>query len=297
MKIDLQIHTNHSDGHESPEEVIVLAKEGGLDVISVTDHDIISGITSTTTEGAKKNIRVIPAVEITTGFRGQPIHVLGYCIDIENKEFIQFLNSVNEYRKNYFISTMSQVNHNLSEKGKNIVDIEKYKNKESKYYSIPGIALFLYEEKIVEGRNDGFAYLGGIADATPNIEPKEAFTIIHTAGGKAFLSHPFAPLISLKNITENKNEQEQIILDFIKEGLDGLECYQTGHGKEDVAFCLELSEKYNLLISAGSDWHGCLEKTGETIKKWLPFYLHKLGDLDVPQDKIIQILKGLDVKI
>jgi hypothetical protein len=58
-----------------------------------------------------------------------------------------------------------------------------------------------------------------------------------------------------------------------------------------------LAEKHNLIISAGSDWHGCLEKTGETIKRWLPFYLKKLGDLEVPEERIKQILKGLDIEI
>lgn len=297
MKIDLQIHTNHSDGHESPEDIIALAKEGKLDVISVTDHDIISGVSDTSKSGIKNNIRVVPGVEITTGYRGQPIHVLGYQIDTTNSELLRFLNSINEYRQNHFVSMISQVNKNLLEKRKLTVNIEEYQNKAPKYYSIPGIALFLFEKKIVIERNDGFAYMTGVVDVAPNIEPKEAFTIIHKAGGKSFLSHPFAPLISLKNISEDKLGQEKIILEFKEQGMNGLECFGTGHTNEDTNFALFLAEKYNLLISAGSDWHGCLKKTGETIKKWLPFYLQNLGDLKVPEERIKQILKGLDIEM
>ncbi len=297
MKIDLQIHTNHSDGHESPKEIITLAKEGKLDVIAVTDHDIVSGFLETKEAGSSENIIVIPGVEITTGYRGQPIHILGYQIDIANPELVNFLQSVNDYRQKHFLSMIPQVNTNLAENGMQTVKIEDYKNKSPKYYSIPGIALFLYEQNIVQARNDGFAYIGGVVDVAPTIEPKEAFEIIHKAGGKAFLSHPFAPKISLKNISEDTLEQEKIILAFKESGMDGLECFGTGHTPEDVEFALMLADKHNLLISAGSDWHGCLEKTGETIKQWLPFYLKKLGDLEVPQVRIKQILGDLNVEM
>ncbi len=295
MKIDLQIHTNHSDGHETPEEIIELAKQGNVDFVAITDHDMVSGVSSAILKAQEKNITVIPAVEITTSYHGKPLHVLGYGIDINNRDLLVFLSEINKSRQDYFLSVIPRVNKNLIEDGKKIIDAEKYKNKEAKYYSIPGIALFLYEEKIVEGRNDGFTYFLDINDVVPIVEPKEVFAIIHKAQGRAFISHPFAPLISLKNITEDKVEQEKIIMEFKKNGLDGLECYQAGHSLEDVNFCLELSEKYNLLISAGSDWHGCLEKTGETIKKWLPYYLNKLGDLEVPEDRARQILKGLNI--
>jgi hypothetical protein len=297
MKIDLQIHTNHSDGRETPEQIIKDAKDCNLDIISITDHDIISAIAISTTEAEKVGIKVVPGVEITTGYRGEPIHVLGYCIDPGNQEFKQFLDGINEYRKGHFISLMTEVNKNLSAGGRPQVDIERYKDREAKYYSIPGAALFLYEEKAVEGRNDGFAYIVGLPDAAPTLEPKDAFIAIHKAGGKAFLSHPFAPLISLKNISEDKEEQESIVALFKEQGMDGLECYGTGHAPEDTAFALSLVEKYGLLISAGSDWHGCIEKTGPGLKRYLPFYLDKLGDLAVPEDHIQRILSGLDIHL
>lgn len=297
MKIDLQIHTNHSDGRETPEQIIKDAKEGNLDVISITDHDIISAVAISTLEAEKVGIKVVPGVEITTGYRGQPIHILGYCIDPDNKEFKDFLYNINNYRKEHFLSIIPDVNKNLESKGRAKVEIERYKNKADKYYSIPGLALFLYEEKIVEGRNDGFAYILGLNDVAPNIEPKEAFEAIHKAGGKAFLSHPFAPLISLKNISEDREEQERIVLIFKEQGMDGLECYGTGHAKEDVEFALSLVERHKLLISAGSDWHGCIEKTGPGLKRYLPFYLDKLGDWSVPEEDINKILLGLGVDI
>lgn len=298
MKIDLQIHTDHSDGRDTPEQIVIEAKKGNLDVIAITDHDIVSAISITTVEADKVGIKVVPGVEISTGFRGQPLHILGYNIDPTNADLLGFLDSINQYRLNHFTGLIPQINKLLIADGKSKIVGKRFKNKDPKYYSIPGVALFLYEEGIVEGRNDGFAYLRSLPDAAPTIEPKDAFAIIHKAGGKAYFSHPFAPLISLKVLTDNKSEQEEIIKQFIKEGLDGLECYGTGHSPADTDFALQLVKKYNLLISAGSDWHGCLSKTGQTLKQlYLPYYLEKLGDLNIPQDKVIEILKGLGVSL
>ncbi len=292
-KIDLQMHSIHSDGRNSPQELVQLAHENGVGTIALTDHDIISGVEDALAAGKKYNINVIPAVEITTGFKGFSLHVLGYNIDIKNKSLIQFLDKIAAYRKKHFTGQIDRLNENLKLAGKKTANAEHYSNKEPKYYSIPGLALFMFEEKIFSTKNEGFLHLQGIADAAPKLEPKDAINIIHQAGGKAFISHPFAPLLSLKNITAIQDEQEKIISLFKEQNLDGLECYQAGHDQDDVIFCKMLAKKYNLSISAGSDWHGSLQEAGKTIKKYLPFYLEKFGDLCVPESEIENILNGL----
>lgn len=294
-KIDLHIHTNYSDGRSTPHEIIQFAKESGVKIIAITDHDTISGIEETVKETKSVEIEVIRGVEITTGFRNKPLHVLGYNIDIKNEHLNSFLDEINGFRKKYFLAQIPRLNENLRQGGKSIVNDKNYLNKPSRYYSIPGLALFLYEERVVEGRNDGFYYLSGVSDVAPSIEPKNAFEAIHKSGGVAILSHPFAPLLSLKTVGTNREEQENVIMLFKEQGVDGLECYQTGHSPEDISFCLTLAKKYNLLITAGSDWHGSLDQVGETIKQYLPYYLERFGDLEIPEAKISQILEGLRV--
>lgn len=294
-KIDLQIHTTYSDGHNTPYEIIQLAKEKNVKVVSVTDHDTISGTEETVREAKSAGIKVVRGVEITTGFRNKPLHVLGYNIDTKNEHLNSFLDEINNFRKKHFLSQIPRLNENLRQGGKRIVSDKNYLNKSSQYYSIPGLALFLYEERVVEGRNEGFYYLSGVLDVAPPIEPKDAFKVIHKSGGVAILSHPFAPLLSLKKITSDREEQKNIIVLFKEQGLDGLECYQTGHSRKDISFVLTLTKKYNLLITAGSDWHGSLDQVGETIKQYLPYYLERFGDLEIPETEISQILEDLQV--
>ena len=78
---------------------------------------------------------------------------------------------------------------------------------------------------------------------------RECIEAIHSASGKAFLAHPY----QLKYTNE---ELETLVLQLIDIGLDGLECYYPIHSEEQIQFYLQLAEKYQLLISAGSDFHG-----------------------------------------
>ena len=87
-KIDLHIHTNCSDGDNSIYEVIDMAINNKLDMISITDHDTIGAYEEELFDYAKdNNIKIIPGVEISTKNDKCGIHVLGYNIDLNNKEF------------------------------------------------------------------------------------------------------------------------------------------------------------------------------------------------------------------
>ena len=85
-KTDMHLHTWYSDGKMSPEEVVRYAKNKGLNKISVTDHDGVSGIQEALEAGRKYNIEVIPGIELSAAADGKGVHILGYFIDYENKD-------------------------------------------------------------------------------------------------------------------------------------------------------------------------------------------------------------------
>jgi 3',5'-nucleoside bisphosphate phosphatase len=294
MKIDLHIHTNYSDGLNTPEEVAELAHKGGLDVISVTEHDRVDSTARVQQACAPFNIRVVPGVEISTNFNKKTLHVLGYNIDVENKELLAFFQKINDSRREKFIEKFPILNEALKQAGLPEADIEKYKEKkDGKYYSHPGLWSFLCEEGIIKDRQEGPQYTKDIRGTAPFIEPKDAFEVVHSAGGVAVLSHPFAPKISLKILNQEKQDQEAVIAELKGQGLDGLECYQAAHDPADVAFCLQMADKYDLIITAGSDWHGYYPPEEGGIREYTPFYVSALGDLDVPEEAAERILKGL----
>ena len=74
-KADLHTHTTHSDGANSPQELIEKAAKAGIDVISITDHDNIKGFKEAYETGKKLGIEVIPGVEISSEISLSLIHI------------------------------------------------------------------------------------------------------------------------------------------------------------------------------------------------------------------------------
>lgn len=289
-KIDLHVHTTFSDGHFTPEEIVQLAKENQVEVIAAADHDTIKHIEPMLKSGEDKGVLVIPALEISTDYLGSPIHMLGYKIDHTNQDLIQILDNIVEDRKKKILEKISIVDENLVKDGKDKVDIEKYKLKPGNYFSIPGIAKFLAEEKIVAEKKDGFKYTTGVRDTAPALTPGQAINAIHQAGGLAILSHPLAPKISLKKCEDTENDWEKIVAELVEAGLDGLEVYQSSHSFEDTLILKKWVEKYNLIFSAGSDWHGTTKQTGEEIRNYIPYYPEMLGDMVIPEEDLEKII-------
>src|ERR1035438_3426042 len=98
-KADLHIHTNHSDGFYSPKEIILKAKEKSLDIISITDHDNLSGIKEAADAGKDVGIEVISGVEISSDIRDKEVHILAYFIEPGNEEVERYLTFFREERK------------------------------------------------------------------------------------------------------------------------------------------------------------------------------------------------------
>lgn len=75
---DLHIHSTASDGCLSPQQIVILAKSLRIDTIAITDHNSIDGLAQAFAAGRKYGVSVIPAVELSTRFEDESIHILGY---------------------------------------------------------------------------------------------------------------------------------------------------------------------------------------------------------------------------
>ena len=80
-RIDLHLHTTHSDGSFTTSEVLAFAKEAGVTALAITDHDIVDGIPEAIAAGALLGIEVIPGVEISSRHAESELHILGYFFD------------------------------------------------------------------------------------------------------------------------------------------------------------------------------------------------------------------------
>jgi predicted metal-dependent phosphoesterase TrpH len=77
-KGDFHIHSSESDGELKPEEIVLLAKERHVDVIALTDHNTIRGNKQAIVVGNIHGVKVIPGIELSTRYKGNQVHILGY---------------------------------------------------------------------------------------------------------------------------------------------------------------------------------------------------------------------------
>ena len=244
MLIDLHVHSNESDGTLSPTELVIHAKEKGLQAIALTDHDTIKGIDEAMQAGELYKVEVIPGIELSADFPNDNLHILGYCINFKDPTFQNQLRPIQDGR-NIRNAQMIENFHSLGFK----IAIDK----DSDIITRAHFARALYEGGYVSSIDEAFKdYLspgkpGYIKRITPS--PKECIDLIHSGGGLAILAHP--TLYGLKTPALTK-----LIKELSSYGLDGIEAIHSIHSKQDEIFLRDLAIKNKLIISGGSDFHG-----------------------------------------
>ena len=86
--IDLHVHSTYSDGTLSPEELIQLAEEIGLEAVALCDHDTVAGLPGFLAAAEGKNVRAIPGIEFSTEYQGTEVHILGLFIQPTHYEAV-----------------------------------------------------------------------------------------------------------------------------------------------------------------------------------------------------------------
>ena len=97
-RIDLHLHTTHSDGSQTPAEVVTLAHEAGVSALAITDHDITTGLPEAMATGQALGIEIIPGIEISSRHGESELHVLGYFLKWEDAQLNERLMTLRESR-------------------------------------------------------------------------------------------------------------------------------------------------------------------------------------------------------
>ena len=262
-RIDLHIHTNKSDGALTPKEVIDEAVKNGVDTIAIADHDTVEAYDDELFKYAKaKKIKLITAVEISTKTAKSGIHVLGYNINLNNKELINKLYKLRNARHIYLHDVAEKLEElgykvNVEEldkvdsvtKGHIALDVvSNSKNKEiliKNFGHIPGKGEFI--ETIM---NEGCpAYV-----EKSTITPRQAAELIREAGGKAVLAHPVA-----YEHEDNLTDEEilEIVRDMKADGIEANYIYTNRNNEtnNEIKKLNEFAKKNNLPVTRGSDFH------------------------------------------
>lgn len=243
---DLHLHTVYSDSTYTPEVLIRQAAGSGIDVIAVTDHDTINGITPAMEAAKEFDIEVIPAIELTAELNGLEIHILGYFIDFSKNEFLEKLEVLKEVR----VQRVYKIIEKLKGLGVSLNADAVFKMCHEKgSVGRLHIARALVQAGYCRYTGEAFEkYIGDKSRAYVcgfRFNPAEAIRMIrNTAGGCCVLAHPY----SLHN--------DDLIPLLVNEGIQGLEVYYPEHNASMAQRYKKMAEEYGLMLTGGSDCHG-----------------------------------------
>ena len=249
MRMDLHIHSTFSDGIYTPHELILLSKECGLDLISLTDHDSLDGVKIAKTEANKHDILFIPGIEISALFEGQLIHFLGYNISCGNKA-LQKIIKYNQKARTAFDEKVLEI----------LVDLKKisYECKlnygEYKYDRIKGgwkLLNYLIDRQVCKNGFEYFELLKTLkVGEVSYVDATIAINAIKETG-ICIVAHPGTYAWEEAIMREKMNTLFEL-------GVDGFECYHPLNKKSDRLLIKEFCNQYDMICTGGSDYHGNL---------------------------------------
>lgn len=248
-RLDLHLHTTHSDGSLAPGDVIALAHKAGVTALSITDHDITTAIQEATIAGQSLGIEVIPGIEISSVHGESEIHVLGYFLDWQDEQLNKRLMSLraSRHRRNPLII------EKLQALGIDITYDEVRSLAGTESVGRPHIARVLMDKKVVASAKEAFDRF--LANGKPAYvarelpAPAEAIQWIKQARGLAVLAHPTWVKTTEGTLTD-------LVRQLKADGLDGVEVHYSTHTPRQTREYLSLAKQVNLLVTGGSDFHG-----------------------------------------
>ncbi len=268
-KVDLHMHSTASDGRLTPEDVVRKSAENGLTVIALTDHDTVDGIApALVTAKAFPWLKVIPGIEISTDFPDGEVHVLGYFIDYTDPEFAARLERMRHSRRGRAQGMIAK----LRDLGIHIEWQQVLEIADSGSIGRPHIAQAMLDKGYIASIKEAFTkYIGRGGPAyveREKITPVEAVKLILRTKGLPVLAHPLTI-----------SDPETMVVELKAAGLVGIEAYYNGYTADEISRLVNLADKYGLIASGGSDYHG-LDVSRETM----------IGGVDVPIKSAEQLM-------
>ncbi|MGC4095873.1 MAG: PHP domain-containing protein [Nitrospira sp.] len=248
-RLDLHLHTTHSDGSCTPTEVVTMAHHAGVTALAITDHDIMTGVAEAITAGQACGIEIIPGVEISSLAGNSELHILGYFLDGHDSDLLAHLKTLREarHRRN------PQIIERLQALGIDITydEVRAFAGTDS--IGRPHIARILMDKHVVTSAKEAFDRF--LAEGKPAYVPRElpspaeAIQWIKSARGLTVLAHPTWVKVA-----------EQPLIDLVRQlkadGLDGVEVHYSTHTARQTRAYLSLAQQLGLLVTGGSDFHG-----------------------------------------
>ena len=262
LPIDLHAHTNHSDGSDTPTELVAVAQEVGLSLLAVTDHDTFSALPEARRAAEGSSLEILTGAEITAHVSEGVIHVLAYDFDEEDPDLLALLQEIRDGRA----ARNAAILDKLSGLGIHITPEDVAAEAAGTVVARPHIAAALLTRGHVKELQEAFKlwlHDGGPAYVPVQApRPEQVVECIRDAGGVSVFAHP-------KSLRLRGRAAYRVLFrDLKRHGLTGIEVDHPSHRSDHRSRFLALAKELDLVPSGGSDYHG-------SMKPWI-----RLGEGD-----------------
>jgi predicted metal-dependent phosphoesterase TrpH len=246
---DLHTHTTASDGEFSPKALVIKAKNSGVDILAITDHDSTEGIAEAESEACKQNIRLLPGIELSVSWMDKNFHIVGLGIDPDNDKLKTSLKETEELRQQRAI----KIGKKLERIGVTKAYYEARDLASDNTLTRSHFARVLVNQGFAKDTREVFKkYLvhnkpGFVR--TSWVEMESGIKLIKDSGGEAILAHPLR-----YNITASW--LRRFLTAFKESGGVGIEVVTGSSNVDEINTAAAYARRFELSGSAGSDFHG-----------------------------------------
>lgn len=245
---DLHTHSRYSDGTAYPAQIVEEAVEAGLSAVALTDHNTVAGVPEFLERAKDTSVRAIAGVEISTGYLGKELHIVGLFLKAEDfdkiTDFLSVINRRKEESNRNLIRRLNQAGYDL--------DYDRIRAENPGNVNRAVIAAAMLEKGYVSEIKEAFKGLlskkSGYYVPPERISAFGAIEFLHSIHAVPVLAHPFLNL---------QEAELEVFLPRAKDcGLAAMETRYSTYSPETTAKAIKMACGHGILQSGGSDYHG-----------------------------------------
>jgi predicted metal-dependent phosphoesterase TrpH len=246
---DLHSHSTASDGTLDPATLLERARMAGVDVLALTDHDTLAGLSEAEAAARAAGLSLIPGVEISVSWRHMTIHVLGLNVSPAHQPLLDGLASLQDYR----VWRAEEIARKLEKNGIAGALQGAQQHCKGSILSRTHFAHFLVEAGRAASIRDVFKHYlvrgkpGFVGGQWASME--DALRWIIEAGGLPVIAHP-----ARYGLTRSK--LNRLVSEFQEAGGVGIEVVSGSHSRDETLHMAAVARTHKLFASCGSDYHG-----------------------------------------
>jgi len=249
VRIDLHAHSDASDGTDSPGEVVASAREAGLDVVALTDHDTTAGWGEAAETARALGVGLVRGMEMSTRYKNVSVHLLCYLHDPGSPALVAELAKIRDERAGRARVMVDRITEDYPITWDDVLA----QAAGARSLGRPHLADALVAAGVVADRDEAFErllstrgpyYVQHYAPAT-----KRAIDLVRAAGGVPVLAHPGAT-------QRGRILPDKAFAALAEVGLAGIEVHHRDHSPAQVGRLAEIARRLDLLVTGSSDYHG-----------------------------------------